>query len=186
MTINAAEKWFGKAFSRLHPDLQQLHRYGGELKGEVSLLFGPGVAGFIGRRLARSLKMPVKSGLYPFTVAIAHDDDVLKWGRSWGGQLMESHFQPKGVFPSGHWIERTGLVTLHLGVDVVRGAWHWRKKNTYLWRIPMPKFLQPTMLAEKTVEGNGYHFSVVCRWGALGELFRYSGVLAYKACSVKQ
>jgi hypothetical protein len=44
--------WFGDDFVQLHPLLQQLHRHGGRLSGQVMIDIPSDVAGLFGRRLA--------------------------------------------------------------------------------------------------------------------------------------
>jgi hypothetical protein len=46
------QQWFGNHFSDLDPLIQSLHTDGGNLNGKVTLDFGKGLAGIIGRRLA--------------------------------------------------------------------------------------------------------------------------------------
>ena len=106
--MKIVETWFGGAFSQLHPKLQQLHREGGVLRGKVDVSFGAGVAGAIGRRLARKLGVPTAAGAHHLEVTIFSDNGVLHWNRRFdAGTQFHSEFRPYGRFPSGGWIERT-------------------------------------------------------------------------------
>ena len=112
--------WFGPAFDRLHPWLQQLHRQGGRLAGDVHISFGRGLAGLFGRRLARRLGIPDDAGRHVLDVDISHDHVALLWDRRFNGRTrVASVFRPVGAWPDGYWIEHIGPLELHLGVDVV-------------------------------------------------------------------
>lgn len=83
---NAVLRWFGPHFAQLHPLLQALHRQGGSLRGEVSVLRGTGPAGWIGARLLHRLGQPPGLERVPFEVQIRHEADVLHWDRRFGEQ----------------------------------------------------------------------------------------------------
>ena len=59
---NTVTAWFGEMFFELHPGLQSLHRHGGVLKGKIQLNFGKGLAGVLGKRIARKLGVPLQPG----------------------------------------------------------------------------------------------------------------------------
>lgn len=176
-----AEQWFGHAFKDLHPQLQQLHREGGALEGSATLTYGKGLAGFLGRRIAKKLALPRASGVYPFCVAIGHDKSSLIWARTFNGHSVTSVFKPVGKYPDGYWIEKTGFVTLALGVNIIGGGWYWQRRGVRIWGVPIAQCLQPTMHANKTCENHHYQFSVAFSWGRLGELFCYKGSLTLGA-----
>ena len=172
-----AERWFGNAFEQLHPQLQRLHRNGGKLEGQVTLSFGDGVAGLIGRRIAKKLSLPTASGNFPFSVTIAHDDSSQIWGRTFNGQTVTSVFTPVGEYPNGFWVEKTGFIHLTLGVKIIDGGWHWQQNETRIWRVQLPCWLQPTTRAYKIFNENSYEFCVSFEWGGLGEILCYKGQL---------
>ena len=64
------EAWFGEAFAALDPRLRALHQRGGTLRGDVEVAFGRGIAGAIGRRIARRLGVPTTSGAHALDVDI--------------------------------------------------------------------------------------------------------------------
>lgn len=175
---NVVKRWFGAHFAVLDPLLQQLHRRGGNLSGQVEIRCGSGLAGVLGRRLARSIGVPVDLPTRGFGVRIEHTDTALVWSRRFeGGARMVSRFEPVGAWPDGCWIERTGALRLRLAVDVVDGGWHWRPLRTTLWGIPLPRWLVPASSASKHVENGRYVFRVAFALAGLGPLLSYAGTL---------
>jgi hypothetical protein len=185
---NAATRWFGPAFVRLHPLLQALHREGGGLQGEVDIVTGDGVAGLLGRRLARKLGIPADRPRRGFEVQILHDNDAMSWHRRFDdGSTMISTFRPVGRYPDGYWLETTGPVRLKLAVDVVDGGWRWRLLGVAVYGLPLPLALFPRTDAFKCVEGDGrYRFGVAFALFPLGTLLRYEGVLQLQVSSHEQ
>lgn len=175
---NAVTQWFGDAFSLLHPLLQQLHREGGTLTGRVQVEYGPGIAGWIGRRIAAKTGAPQTTGMVGFCVEIRHTGDALVWSRTFeSGAQMRSLFRPHGAFPDGYWSESTGGVELHLGVDIREGGWRWVPQRCKVRGIPLPLWLVPRTDAYKTVVGDQYRFAVTLSLPVLGKLMSYSGDL---------
>lgn len=174
----ASSAWFGTAFAQLHPRLQQLHRQGGRLRGSVEMAFGHGLAGVIGRRMARRLGLPAAAGSHQLEVHISHRDGVLHWDRRFDdGRQFLSTFAPHGGWPDGWWIEQTALVALRLQVDIVDGGWHWRCIGAQWQRWNLPRWLLPRSTACKCIEQDRYRFSVSFSLPLLGELLRYGGLL---------
>jgi hypothetical protein len=176
-----AEEWFGSQFSELHPLLQDLHRNSGTLVGQIELSFGQGLAGVIGKRVAARLGVPTVAGRHVFEVSIYSESGVLHWVRTFDGQSrFHSRFEPVGRHPEGYWVERSGPVALHLGVQIVAGGWHWIHKRTRIFGIPVPKAILPAAVASKSIEQGLYRFSVEVSAPVLGKLFGYSGMLALR------
>lgn len=69
MASQIVRNWFGGQFDNLHPLLQKLHTGGGTLRGAVSIVYGDGLAGLIGRRLAKTLHVP-EAGAHDFFPSI--------------------------------------------------------------------------------------------------------------------
>jgi hypothetical protein len=173
------EKWLGDKFHELHPLLQRLHQNGGVLCGQVEISFGHGIAGLLGRCLATRLGIPAVPGAHQLQVAICSEGDILNWTRSFNGQSeFRSEFRPVGHYPSGHWVERSGPLTLLLGVEVLAGGWHWVHLGTRLFGIPLHKTLLPVAVASKRIENDLYLFSVEVSVPLLGRLAGYSGKLS--------
>lgn len=102
-------RWFGPRFEELHPVLQQLHRRGGRLIGNVKIATGNGFSGWLGRRLAKSIGIPVDKRRRGFVVEIRHTDKTLDWSRRFdNGAVMFSRFEPVGAWPEGYWKEESG------------------------------------------------------------------------------
>lgn len=171
-------RWFGAAFSQLHPLLQTLHRDGGRLYGRITIDCGRGVAGLIGRRLACRLGIPADRGECGFAVRIAHTEQALLWCRRFeNGSEMTSSFVPYGRFPEGGWTERTGPLTLDLGVDVADGGWRWHLRRARWFGLPVPLALLPRSQAGKRIVDGHYRFEVEFRLPLLGRVLRYAGTL---------
>jgi len=176
---SVAEGWFGSRFEELHPLLQDLHRNPSTLVGEVEVTFGAGIVGIVGKRLASQLGVPTTPGQHSFEVSIYSEGRALHWVRSFNGQThFCSEFEPVGHYPGGYWVERSGRLTLLLGVQVISGGWHWVHRSTKLFGIPLPKAFLPTTLASKSIEQGLYRFSVEVSAPVLGKLLGYSGRLA--------
>ncbi|HEY0065342.1 MAG TPA: DUF4166 domain-containing protein [Telluria sp.] len=172
------ETWFGPAFDQLDPLLQALHRKGGVLAGPVSIVFGPGIAGVLGRSIARRAGIPTEGALHQLRVAIHSADGVLHWNRSFDGQsVFTSHFIPVGNYPAGHWMEATGSIGLQLGVAIVAGGWHWQHLASTLRGVRVPTWLMPRMQACKQIRDGRYHFAVSMALPLLGTLLSYGGKL---------
>ena len=125
MSTNLVKNWFGESFTKLHPKIQYIHLNGGSLRGNVNITFGKGLAGAIGKRLAKKLNIPNKNTC-SLEVNIFHSPNGLHWNRCFDNQYeMQSIFKPVGHIKSGYWIEKTGLLTLHLNVEIKDGGWHW-------------------------------------------------------------
>ena len=173
---NSVTKWFGDSFEKLDPLLQQLHRKGGCLNGDVTLAVENG---FVGRRVAKALGLPLKSGIYTFSVEISHINDQLHWSRTFEGTMkMKSVFEPHGLYPTGYWSEKTGAVSLDMNVDIVDGGWHWKQRSIRVYGITLPLWLFPKSKAYKYIEEGCYYFSVEFSLPILGKLVGYSGKLS--------
>lgn len=177
-TTTVVTQWFGDAFSQLHPLLQKLHRGGGRLRGRIAIDCGRGLAGLIGRRLARRLGIPADRNDCHFDVRITHDATALLWQRRFeNGSEMISSFEPYGHYPQGGWTERTGPLTLDLGVDTTDGGWRWRLRGARWHGLPIPLALLPQSQAGKRIVDGRYVFDVEFRLPLLGRVLRYGGAL---------
>jgi len=171
------KNWFADEFSALAPELQTLHLQGGVLRGEVTVALGKGMAGAIGRRLAKKLNVP-EPGTHHLEVTIFHDEDSLHWNRRFSETSdMNSIFKPIGTIKDGHWIESTGPLSMMLTVDVKNGGWYWRCLRFKLFGVPLPVWVFPKSKAYKYIEKGGYRFYVGFEAPLIGLLLSYSGVL---------
>lgn len=178
MSATAVSTWFGDDFAQLHPLLQQLHREGGVLRGNVALAIPGGVAGWVGRRLATKLGIPSEAQNYPFEVTISHRANQLHWSRRFAdGHTLLSIFEPVGRHANGYWRERTGNTELHLQVDILDGGWHWRCVGMRVAGLPVPLWLAPRTHAYKQIEADQYRFYVGFSLPLLGTLLSYGGLL---------
>ncbi|WP_199609519.1 DUF4166 domain-containing protein [Flocculibacter collagenilyticus] len=178
---NLVKSWFGNQFTLLHPLLQQLHLIGGCLSGRVNIEYGSGLAGVIGRRIAKKMNLP-SSGQHNLSVYISHQEDGLHWGRCFNSQqVVESVFKPVGTVNTGYWIEETGPLRMRLTVDIINGGWHWRCTRIQLMGIFVPRWLLPVTSAYKNVEyvqdKPFYRFHVSFSLPYIGMLVKYSGLL---------
>jgi len=181
LTSELVSNWFAAAFSNLAPELQELHRNGGVLAGEVEVVVGKGIAGLIGQRLAGKLNIP-KPGMNDLLVTISHNDQYLHWDRQFNeSTIMHSRFKPVGTIKDGYWLEKTGPLELMLTVDIKEQGWYWRWLRIKYYDLPIPVWLFPSMEAHKYIEDGGYRFYVGFSAPLLGLLFSYSGVLKIKS-----
>jgi hypothetical protein len=179
---NVVTRWFGPAFFQLHPLLQTLHRHGGRLYGDIAVDTGRGLAGLIGRRLARRLGIPSDRARCGFEVQVVHEADALLWRRRFDdGGTMVSRFVGLGHFPAGCWIEQTGPLQLSLGVDIVDGGWHWRLRAARWHGLRVPLALLPGSQAGKRIVDGRYAFEVEFQLPLLGRVLRYGGLLDARA-----
>lgn len=176
-------RWFGEQFRDLHPGLQTLHRGGGRLSGTVEIRIGTGIGGWIGKRLAKSLGVPVDLPSRGFRVDISHTEDALVWLRRFdNGAVLKSSFLPVGAWPKGYWIEETGALRLELAVDIVDQGWQWRPLRASFKGFPLPLWLLPQSKAGKRILGNGnYLFAVEFSLPVVGLLLGYGGELEVEA-----
>lgn len=187
---NSTVTWFGPHFTELHPLLQSLHRDGGILRGQVELKVGKGMAGWLGRRIAKGMGISahlVAAGRCDFSLEVSHRDQTMFWCRTFGADLrssnneasvVESQFKPIGDFQTGYWVEQHGHLRLRLGVELDQhGGWRWRLLRLSWFGLPLPLFAFPSLQAKKTVSDGGYLFEVAFHFPLLGFLFSYSGRL---------
>ncbi len=181
---NIVTRWFGPHFQELHPLLQNLHRHGGSLQGVVEIQTGSGLAGWLGKRLASSLGIPVDRSLRGFEVEIRHTEKALEWRRRFdSGAMMFSRFEPFGRWPHGHWQENTGPLQMRLMVDVVNQSWQWRPTRLTVRGIRFPLFLMPQSKAGKRIEHGKYVFHVEFALPLIGTILSYGGALEAQALS---
>lgn len=179
--MNPVMEWFGPSFQALDPLLQDLHRHGGKLSGEVDIEFGRGLAGMMGRRLAAKVGLPTVPGAYAFEVSITHVGGALRWSRKFNDCTeMVSLFVPHGVYPQGYWRETTGALALDLGVAIRDGGWYWIQRRISIFGVPLPLAWFPKSQAYKRINQGLYEFSVSFRFSLIGQLVRYSGNLTGK------
>jgi hypothetical protein len=172
------ETWFGDAFTQLHPLLQELHRSGGSLYGTVEVHLGTGLAGWVGRRLARKLGVPPHDGTASMRVDIYSSEAGLHWNRTFNEtSRFISTFTPTGRYPSGHWWESSGLLRLKLSVSIDNGGWVWQPTGGRLGRIPFPVWLLPRTVASKRIDHGHYQFKVEIGLPLLGPVLSYGGNL---------
>jgi len=178
---NPVADWFGESFVLLHPQLQMLHQRGGSLSGKIKLDFGTGLAGFIGKRLAKKLGIPLQSGEHELRVDIRHRGNSLYWSRCFDEQhTVLSIFKPFGNYPDAYWLEETGPVSLKLTVDIIESGWHWRVLGIRIFGLPMPLALFPHSKAFKKIVDERYQFHVGFSMPWIGQLFCYEGGLAFE------
>lgn len=153
------------------------------LKGMVALHFGKGAAGFIGKRIAAKLGVPLQHCEHELQVAIRHENGKLYWVRCFDRQdIVQSVFIPFGSYGEGYWLEKTGPITLKLTVDIIEGAWLWRVMAIRFFGVRLPMFLCPGSTAYKKVADDSYQFHVGFSMPWTGRLFCYEGNLVFEAC----
>lgn len=175
--MNGVEHWFAAGFSQLDPLLQDLHRHGGSLEGPVTIHLASGLAGWLGKRLAARIGVPLQQTTPRLQVSIYSEHGVLHWNRSFGGAPMNSQFVPVGTWPNGYWLESTGALRLALQVNVREGGWYWQPIRAWVRGVRVPLMLLPRTTAYKRIEQGRYQFYVGFSLPLLGTLLSYSGTL---------
>lgn len=179
--MDAVQTWFAAGFNQLHPMLQDLHRHGGRLHGQIDIQYGRGLAGLLGKRFAAKFGLPLGVSSTALDVHIHSDGQALYWQRTFSGATQrQSVFSPVGNWPAGYWLEKTGAVQLVLAVQVIDGGWHWQPLQCRLFGVRIPLFCMPQVRAYKTIENSQYRFYVGVSLPMLGFLFSYSGLLSAK------
>ena len=146
----------------------------------MDIAYGKGLAGFIGKRLAKKMNLP-SAGSHHLSVSISHHDDGLHWDRVFNqGKAVTSLFKPVGNKRQGYWLETTGPLSMKLTVDIKQGGWHWRCLNMSVLGIAIPMWLLPKTHAKKVIEDGLYRFHVEFSLPVLGSLVCYSGLLKSK------
>ena len=177
MTSSVVKDWFEDEFFKLSPEIQSLHLNGGKLSGAIVVEYGNGVAGFLGRRLARILNIP-SQGEHRFSVNISHHKDGLHWDRLFNESTeMKSVFEPVGTVKNGYWLERTGSLHIELTVEISRGGWYWKIVGYRMLGLKLPKWLFPKSEAYKYIENGKYRFYVAFSIPIIGKLVSYTGLL---------
>lgn len=178
MSSTLVADWFGNEFRNLHPMLQQLHRNGGQLTGSVEVDIPKGIAGDLGRRLAKKVGVPYVGRTHKLIVTISHHADGLHWDRCFDNQTtMKSVFTPVGTLSNGYWVESTGRLRLFLTVDIKDGGWYWRCLKMKIGGLSLPLWLCPRTNAFKTIESGQYRFFVGFTLPLFGIILSYSGLL---------
>jgi hypothetical protein len=88
-----------------------------------------------------------------------------------------SVFTPYGVYPNGYWREKTGVISIDLGVKIIDGGWFWQQKSIWFKSFSLPLWLFPSSHAYKRVIEGRYEFSVSFELPFIGKLLSYSGLL---------
>lgn len=176
---NIVREWFGESFGNLDPLIQQLHiSCRGVLQGEVTLEYGKGFAGIIGKRLGIKLGLPATEGIKSFKVEIESSNGLLVWSRLFDSQYkMVSKFKPCGSYPDGYWQEQTGSLKMDLGVQIKEGGWYWVQKSVWFKSLKLPDILFPSSFAYKRIVDGKYEFSVSISLPVIGRIVRYGGLL---------
>jgi len=173
------QSWFGNNFVQLDPIIQLLHVGDRSiLQGEVTLEYGTGIAGILGRRIGAKLGLPPTGGTKTLRVEIESVDGLLIWSRMFDSRYkMVSVFEPFGSYPSGYWQEQTGAFKLELGVRIKEGGWYWEQKKVRFKSISLPVWLFPSSHAYKRIVDRAYEFSVAISLPVLNEVVSYKGQL---------
>jgi hypothetical protein len=182
MKSSLVADWLGNQFDKLDPKLQRLHQGGGRLAGPAEIGFGNGLAGWLGRRMARRLGLPMDGGPCRLEVSISQDHGCLVWARRFSvpdqpAREMTSIFEPVGQWPAGHWRERSGAMQFRLGVDVRDGGWYWRVLGARIHGLPLLVKMLPQSHAYKRIEDGAYRFEVMFAAPLVGPLVWYRGLL---------
>ncbi|HMC91846.1 MAG TPA: DUF4166 domain-containing protein, partial [Allosphingosinicella sp.] len=161
----------GLAFETLPPAVRDLHDVCADAGASAEAVVTRG-RGPIVHLLARLMGFP-PAGQWPLHVAFAERNGAEAWTRDYGGHLMQStlSFRPGGV------TERFGPIRLAFdllshpqGLDMHLAGWS-------LFRVPLPRFLAPRIVATEREEGGRFHFDVAASLPLVGPVVHYRGWL---------
>jgi hypothetical protein len=113
-------------------------------------------------------------GEWPLHVHFAERDGVETWTRDYGGNVMRSSLseRPGGV------VERFGPVRFAFDLVPRPKGLAMRLAGWSVFRVPLPRFLAPRVIANERDDGGRFHFDVSVRLPIIGDVVHYRGGLA--------
>lgn len=158
--------------------VQRAHGTAGpvEFEGTIDVV---GASNWLGRALARLLRLPRAGKAIPTTLHIVPEHGGETWRRSFAGKPLVTW---QGRDARGRMAERFGLLEMTFRLSVSAGALNYAHVGTALrlgrLRLPIPSFLAPRITARETSDGpKAVHTAVEVRLPLAGLLIAYRGRL---------
>jgi len=168
--MNAFIRHLGQHYSQLSPLIKQAHIGTIRLEGEVFVRHGNALA----RLMCRVLKMPRAGESVQLIVDGFHEEDRMRWHRTFDGHEMRSGFIAQDDFL----IEHLGPLKLWLKLAVdADGSLDYHLKRTSLWGIALPKWMAPELKASESEREGNYDFYVGISLPLVGKLIEYGGLI---------
>lgn len=117
-------------------------------------------------------KMPVK-----VNVKITQSESV--WTRSFGKFRFQSALGCS--LKTGLMYERIGPLRFYFKLRLSDETLHWDINHITLFHIPLPRFFNPSMIAEESASLDGYYFKAYIKLPLFGVLLDYEGNLNSQA-----
>ncbi|WP_374406729.1 SDR family oxidoreductase [Pelagerythrobacter sp.] len=161
----------GAGYDRLPEPVRTMHAIVGDggAEGEGTVERGAALLA----RLAGAIGGFPPAGHYPVHVAFAERDGIERWTRSFGLHRFHSHLSQAGRRIE----ERFGPLRFQfdlpgdeLGLRMVLRGWS-------AFRIPLPRFLAPRIVATERAEGDDFVFDVAVALPLVGPVVHYRGRL---------
>lgn len=167
----------GTNWLQLDDAIRRLHHPGATITATGAFRIRHGTNALT-RLVARLAGFPAAGENIDMQLVITPTDHGEQWHRTFAGLLMASTLYPHA---EGVVAERIGLQEVHLAVNVVDGALHYRSQRAALclgrWRLPMPRWLTPRVSATEMTDGAGIAVTVEAHLPLFGLLIAYDGTI---------
>jgi len=161
----------GAAFDTLPPAVRRMHDLRGDFgaRGEGKVSRGRGLA----RAIGAAMGFP-SEGIWPLHVRFSERDGVERWTRDFGGQLFSSELSQAGTGVT----ERFGPLRFDFALLAGPHGLDMRLRRWSAFRIPMPRFLAPRIVAREREDEQGrFRLDVAVALPLVGDVVAYSGWL---------
>jgi hypothetical protein len=167
----------GDSWAELAEAVRGMHCAGSRVQGLGFMRVSHGANRLV-RWLAVVLRLPAAGEAVPVTLVITPSANAEEWRRTFAGMLMVTRQSPRS---DGLLAEQVGLTELRFRLEVRAGGLHYLPVGATLrlgWlRVPLPRWLAPTVTARETPAGPAGQIEVLVRvrLPVLGLLISYEG-----------
>lgn len=167
------ERVVGPRFAVLPEAVRALHRVD-ELvlcEGRCRVERGRGV---LARLVARLLSLPPEGTDRHILVTKRREGDRERWIRTIGGTRFASTMRASGT---GRFVEKMGFVEFEFAIGANAAGLDWRMLGARVFRIPLPRWLRPRIVARESDDQGRFRFEVSAAMPGIGLIVAYSGTL---------
>ena len=167
------ERLLGGKFHDLAHVLRQFHGAGshGHARGRLAVEHGPGRAA---RLTARFMGLPDESPQTDVELQMTGVEAHEIWDRTFGSKTLRSRVWAC----DGRLIEAVGPLRLGFRLQVEEGGLDFLQERTWLWGIPLPKWLAPRAEAHIQPAGERWRIEMRLSQPQLGLIVYYHGTMA--------
>jgi hypothetical protein len=159
----------GNQYRHLSPIIRRLHEESIKLQGTVTVKRGFGLANL----LCRLLALPESSKGAELVVKSIHKNGQMKWVRIFPDCTLVSKFENCENF----FVEHIGPLELWMKLRCEEAALVYSLEKIKLYKVTLPRLLNPHLEANEAGSGSTYRFSVRVDLPLLGKLIEYYGEL---------